>query len=239
MRRLVLHLAAGAAALFLGASAHAGPLTSASLTFNLGGAGDIVFPAGGVTGTAMSLTEVTIDAGSGFAGTVMTPLDASPATTLTVEIGSNTVGNLMGDPLSDPGFLVNLTSTISGFGGTPLIVVPLAAGSSDPVVISEGGVVVNIWPRAWTSGVLQITDATDGMGGGAPVATITGNVIQGEPGSVRLVSGAYIETSLAPPTYTTVAIDMEFESVPEPTMVLLFGAGAAVLGGFAWRKRQV
>lgn len=237
MRRLVLHLAAGAAALFLGASAHAGALTSATLTFNLGGAGDIVFPSSGVTGTALSLTEVIIDAGSGFAGTVMTPLDASPATTLTVEIGSNTTGNLMGDPLADPAFLVDLTSTISGFGGTPLITVPLAAGSSDKVTISEGGVVVNIWPEAWTSGVLALTDGGDSPPG-APVATITGDVVQGVPGTVRLVSGAYIETSLADPTYVTVALDLEFESVPEPTMVLLFGAGAAVLGGFAWRKRQ-
>ncbi|MGI9431428.1 MAG: PEP-CTERM sorting domain-containing protein [Myxococcota bacterium] len=233
MRRLVLHLAAGAVALFLGASAQAGPLTSASVTFNLGGAGDIVFPGTGVTGTAMSLTQATVDAGSGFAGTVTTPLDASPATGLEVVIGSNTLGNLMGDPLTSTNFLIGLTSTITGFGGTPLITVPLAAGSTDDVTINEGGVTVNIFPEGWTSGVLALTD-----GSGGAVATITGDVVQGEPGSIRLVSGAYITTSLADPTYVTIAVDMEFESVPEPTMVLLFGAGAVVLGGFAWRKRQ-
>jgi len=239
MRRLFLYLAAGAAALCLGASAHAGALTGASLTFNLGGAGDIVFPATGVTGTSVSLTQATVDAGSGFAGTVTTPLAAPPASALSVVIGANTLGNLTGDPLTSTNLLVDLTSTILGFGGTPLIVVPLAAGSTDPVEINEGGVTVNIYPYGWTSGVLNITDATDGMGGGAPVATATGSIVQGQPGAIKLVSGAYIETSLADPTYTVVTLDLAFESVPEPTMVLLFGAGAAVLGGFAWRKRQV
>ena len=234
--KLSLVLVLASATIFPAAAA-AGALTSASLTFNLGGAGDIVFPATGVTGTGMSVAEVTVDAGSGFAGTVVTPLDAPPASAQSVIIGSNTLGNLLGDPLTSTNLLVNSTSIILGFGGTPLITIPLAAGSTTPVSINEGGVQIDIYPFGWTSGVLQITDATNGMGGGAPVATATGSVVEGTPGSVTMVSGAYIETSLADPTFQIYTLTMEFERLaPEPAGLLILSVGGLALAARARRR---
>jgi len=242
MRRLVLHLAVGTAALFLGASAHAGALTGADLAFSLGGGDSLAFPATGVVGSALSANDVTIEAGGGFAGTVTTPLDSPPATGLTAVVGMNTSGAWSGDPLTGTSIQIDVTSIITGFGGTPLITVPFPAGSPDPIAIDEGGIQIDIFPFAtgWTSGVMALTDSQGGAvmtENGADVIA-TGSVMSGTPGSVTMVTGAYIETSLADPTFTVLTLSMDFESVPEPTMPLLFGAGALVLGAFGLRKRQ-
>jgi hypothetical protein len=150
-------------------------------------------------------------------------------------VGMNSAGSWTGDPLTGTAIQIDVTSIIQGFGGTDLVTVPFAAGSPDPLTINEGGVGIEIFPfpLGWTSGVMVLTDTNSGA-----VATATGAVVEGSPGSVTMVTGAYIETTLADPTFTVLTLSMDFESVPEPTMPLLFGAGALVLGAFGWRKRQ-
>jgi len=233
MRRLVLHLAVCTAALFLGASAHAGALTGATLGFSLGGGDELVFTADGtVTGSAVSATEVTMAAGGAFAGTLTaTLMDAAPATLLSVVIGTNTGGSWNGSPLTGTSVQINGSSIIKGFSGVELIVVPFAAGSVGTATHSGGGIDVTVFSEGWTSGTLAIT----GLGGATPTVTAMGGIT---PANVTLVAGARVVTSLADPTFNILTLSMDFESVPEPTMPLLFGAGAAVLGAFAWRKRQ-
>jgi hypothetical protein len=236
MRRSVLLFVALAATLLLGASTQAGPMTGASLGFSLGGGESLNFAAdsAGLVGSAVNAGQVTMDMGDSFMGSTTVPLDAAPASELEVNIGGNTGGSWLGDPLVGTEVQINGSSIIYGYGGTALITVPFAAGSVGTTDISSMGVTVMVFAQGWTSGTLSIT----GLGGATPTATAMGSVMEGTPGSVTLVAGARVETSLGDPTFNVLTLTMDFESVPEPTLPLLFAGGAAVLGAFAWRKRQ-
>ena len=219
-------------------SAGAGALTGATYSFSLDGGTPLVFAAdGSLTGTGVSLTEVALQPGSAFAGTatLASPLpDLSVASELTVFVTNHLGGTWAGDPLTGTAVRIHGQSTIYGFGGVSLIRVPFAAGEAGTTSIQEGGVSIDIFAQGWTSGVLAISD-----GSGGTMAQATGTVSTGTPGSVTLVSGSRIETSLADDMFHIHTLHLEFESLaPEPVGLLTLSAVGCVLAIRARRRRS-
>jgi hypothetical protein len=149
-------------------------------------------------------------------------------------VGMNSAGSWTGDPLTGTAIQIDVTSIIQGFGGTDLVTVPFAAGSTEELVINEGGVGIEVFPfpLGWTSGVMVLTDTNGGA-----VATATGAVVEGTPGSVTMVTGAYIETTLADPTFHIYTLTMDFERLaPEPAGLLTLSIAGLALAARARRR---
>jgi len=208
-------------------AAMAGVLTGATYSFSMDGGAPLVFPADGtVTGSGVSFTELSMQAGSAFSGTLTMSLDFAPATLLSVIVGSNSGASWMGDPLTGTSGVINGSSIIKGFSGVSLITVPFTAGSVGTTTISGGGIDVTVFAHGWTSGTLVIDDGAAGT-----LATAMGTVVTGTPGSVTLVAGSRVETSLTTePIFHIHTLHLEFERLaPEPAGLLTLSVCGLVL----------
>jgi PEP-CTERM motif len=240
MRKLFSLLAVGA--LLIAGQASAAPLGAATFSFQLGALPAATFPGVGVTGTATSDANATVDAGTGFNGAFTTPIPttaAPPLTAIQVIITKNAAGTFTGAP---PGSQPTLTGEmaiqgvsnvygIGGFpgGGAPLLGVPLNIGVPNTTTLSGGGVAITAISAGWTSGTAVVT----GLGGATPTATAMGanNLTPLGAGNLVLVTPVKVITNIAGTLAAFGVLSLTY--VPEPGTLLLLGmgvAGLAVLG---------
>jgi hypothetical protein len=234
MRRLFI--AMGLGVVMLGGAAQASPLVPAgsSLTFILGGNPPFVIPAGpAATGSnpGDAATSFTVAAGSAFKGTTtinLTPKAAPPLTQIVVTIMNNAKGVFAGTPVAG-------TATLTGTAlnkalGSTLLAVPIQLGKTATLMVAGGGIKVTASGKKWTTGMTTVD-----LGGGMTVMT-TGSVMQGQPGTVKLVAASKVVTNLGVTTYAFGQMRLQYQIVPEPALPLLLVAGAATLGLVGSRK---
>jgi hypothetical protein len=238
MRRLILGIAIGAVGLLGTVTAQAGALTGATFSLSVGTLGPLDFVAAGTAaGSAINAESVTVAAGNAFNGmmtTNLTAMQAPPLSAIKVIITKNDAIKVTGNPLLGDG----VTGAVRGVANqlafmNTLIAVPIAAGISGTNTIKGSVFNIKAVSKKWTSGTTTIT----GLDMGATFMTM-GSVMTGTPGAVTLVAVSKVNVTGAATivTYTLARLEMDFASVPEPTMPLMLAAGAATLGLVGGRK---
>jgi hypothetical protein len=220
----------------IGASAQAGTLASAELSFAIGALPPATFPATGATGTATSNLIVGLGAGSAFNGTFSTTIPttaAPPLTKISVKITKNDAGNFTGTAANKVGGDAKFGGVSDVFGlGSKLLAVPLGFGAPGSIHQSGGGVAITVVNAPWTVGVTSITGTDDGTA----MATGSNNLTAMGGGTVQLVSPVKIRTNIAGTLAAFAVLDLTY--VPEPALPLMLLAGAGTLAAVGARRRR-
>jgi hypothetical protein len=151
-RGRVLGPLAASPALLAAGPAGAGPLASAQLAIEIGALPAVSFPATGATGQTSGDAVATLDAGTAFAGTVITSATdpaAVPITGIYVHMDSNDAGSFTGSPLGGAAEFRG-TYDIQGFGMI-LLSVPLRFGGAVTETRSQYGLNLTAISSTWTA----------------------------------------------------------------------------------------
>jgi hypothetical protein len=249
MRKLFAVLAVGALA--VAGQASAGPLVSATFTFQLGTLSAAVFSGAGATGTATSDLSASLGAGTAFNGTFTTTVPTSaapPITAIQVFVTKNAAGTfthasnpaLVGGQLAFEG-LANVYG-LGAFpnGGAPLLGVPLKVGVPNTAIKTGGGAAITAFSSGWTAGAATITNITTTTPNnatnpfGTAMATGLNGLTPNGGGTLVLVTPIKILTNIAGNLAAFSTLTLTY--VPEPGTLLLLGLGVAGLAALGRRR---
>lgn len=186
--------ASSSLALLAAGPAAAGLLTSAQLRVEIGALPTVTFPATGATGQTLGNLEATVDAGTAFAGTVITSVTdpaAVPISGIYVYMDSNDAGAFTGSPLGG-------AATFRGpydlqAYSLVLLSVPLRLGGAVTETRSELGINLSAISDTWTAGTASVWLP----GATAPqVRTGSNELTPGGAGRLLLVSPLTVLTNL-------------------------------------------
>jgi hypothetical protein len=232
-----------AALLAFATATSAGPLTSATFTFDLGSLPPKVFPGVGATGTATSDLSASLGGAGVFNGAITTPLGttaAPPITKFQVIVTKNASGTFTGATPAQVGGNLSIQGVanvygIGGFpgGGKPLLGVPLSVGTPNTVFVSGGGVSITAINAGWTAGTAVVT----GLTGTNATATAMGSngLTPGGQGTLVLVAPGKVITNIAGTLASFSTLTLTY--VPEPSTLALLALGVVALAASAPLRR--
>jgi hypothetical protein len=240
MRKLFTTLAVGAV-LFGAASAQAGALVSAQLTFLLGTLPPAQFTSFGGTGTATGTgggSSWTVGIGDvpGGVTTATIPSSAAPPITQIQFIINGNPGAGAFAASADANMAVTGQANVKAYGGLTLLGVPVTIGTPTtitPPVVS--GIGITAYANDWTTKTTSIFATALN----APATLMGGNGLVNGGGTVVLVTGLNVVTSIAGqlPSFAILTLNYAADVVvPEPGTLLLLGSGIAGLAAIGRKK---
>ena len=215
------------ATLLLADLAGAGPLASGNLTLDLRFAPPAQFAAATIGGTASGPDDVTLAAGTGFAGTQTVVPNISGVQSVRFQVGPHSAGTFSGTPLGGA-VPIALDMVLVGPGAT-LGTLPIPLGSPFMITVPVGytgtpTVSFMVTGGPWTAGAAMITGLSPYTGYiTASTRTGTNMLTASGSGMVTLVAPVRIQSGT---TSQPLFASLELVAVPEPTRALLFVWGA-------------
>jgi hypothetical protein len=209
-------------------SAAAGTLVAASLSFKLGTLPAVAWVGSGVVGSSSGPLQVTIAAGSGFAGTVIGSIPTSaapPISGLYFTAGGNATGMFSGaiPSLVGGAMAIDMHVCVEAYGLCLLDLEPPIGVAQTVIPPVVSGIGITMHGSNWTAG----TETIALTGGGVATAMGSNGLNAKGAGTLVLVSSVNVLTSIAGQLPSFATLQLQF--VPEPVAAALVGLAAVAL----------
>ncbi len=242
MRLFRLLLLASALGALPSASAHAGPLASATLAIQVAGV-TATFAGAGATGTATSDTSATLGGGSAFFGSTFLDADGTtfgfPMGKVGVVASCNAAGLFSGATPGKVGGSARFTGVaylyVTPNAASPFLHLPLDFGKTIEASLMNG-VFFTYQSAPWTAGAVTLTSVGPHTNLMTLMATGMNALGPSGVGTLTLVAPEKVWVSVGH-TFPVVAT-LTLTYVPEPATALLFGAGTLALALLGMRRRR-